>query len=168
MTPTWWLFVYGTLKRGLRYHDRFCGAMVSVTAAVTIGRLYDTPYGYPMMTMPARYQWLHGCADLARDMATQLTPPQFPARPNEEEQVIGELLQLPCEPHIMRDLDALEDFVPNRPSLYQRVLAPVWPLDGPPQAVWVYVTEARRIGADWQRMRAWPSEPWPGKPNRVR
>lgn len=164
VTDTWSLFVYGTLKRGLRYHDRFCSSMLAAKAAVTIGRLFDTPYGYPMMTMPARYHWIHGSSDLVRDMATRLTPPQLPAPPSEDDAVVGELLQLPCEPHIMRALDALEDFVPNQPSLYQRVLAPVWPLDGAPQVAWVYITAAQQIGADWQRMRSWPNEPWRSNP----
>lgn len=163
-TPTWSLFVYGTLKRGLRYHDRFCGAMVTATAAVTVGRLYDTPYGYPMMTMPARYQWLQGSADLTRDMATRFTPAQFPAKPDAAEQVVGELLQLPCAPHILRDLDGLEDFVPQQPSLYQRVLAPVWPEHGAPQTAWLYITAPHQIDADWQRMRAWPDQPWQQPP----
>ncbi|OQA87769.1 MAG: Gamma-L-glutamyl-butirosin B gamma-glutamyl cyclotransferase [bacterium ADurb.Bin236] len=43
------VFVYGTLKRGQRNHDRFCGDALTIESAVTTGRLYQTPYGFPAM-----------------------------------------------------------------------------------------------------------------------
>jgi len=43
------VFVYGTLKQGQRNHDHFCGDAHTIEPAVTTGRLYDTPYGFPAM-----------------------------------------------------------------------------------------------------------------------
>jgi gamma-glutamylcyclotransferase (GGCT)/AIG2-like uncharacterized protein YtfP len=46
------VFVYGTLKPGGRYHQRYCGqALEQALPAVTKGRLYNfAQWGYPAMT----------------------------------------------------------------------------------------------------------------------
>ena len=47
------VFVYGTLKPGGRYHQRYCGEFLTeaVTLVIALGHLYDFPQlGYPAMT----------------------------------------------------------------------------------------------------------------------
>lgn len=43
------IFVYGTLLKGESNHDRFCGDALTIEPAVTTGRLYHLPYGFPAM-----------------------------------------------------------------------------------------------------------------------
>ena len=43
------LFVYGTLMRGQANHDHFCADALTIEAAVTAGRLYHLPMGFPAM-----------------------------------------------------------------------------------------------------------------------
>ena len=43
------IFVYGTLLKGMGNHDRFCGDALTIESAVTTGRLYHLPYGFPAM-----------------------------------------------------------------------------------------------------------------------
>jgi gamma-glutamylcyclotransferase (GGCT)/AIG2-like uncharacterized protein YtfP len=51
MTPPTRVFVYGTLKPGERYHDRYCGRQVlTAQEALIYGELYDLPFGYPALT----------------------------------------------------------------------------------------------------------------------
>ena len=46
------VFVYGTLKPGEYYYDRYCAAkVVEAQAAFAYGQLFDLPLGYPAMTM---------------------------------------------------------------------------------------------------------------------
>jgi gamma-glutamylcyclotransferase (GGCT)/AIG2-like uncharacterized protein YtfP len=51
MTPPTRVFVYGTLKPGERYHDRYCaGHVFTAQEALIYGELYDLPFGYPALT----------------------------------------------------------------------------------------------------------------------
>jgi excisionase family DNA binding protein len=43
------VLVYGTLRRGMANHDRFCFDVLEVIPARTPGRLYALPYGFPAM-----------------------------------------------------------------------------------------------------------------------
>ncbi len=43
------VFVYGTLLSGMSNHDRYCGDALTIEPAVTTGRLYHLPYGFPAM-----------------------------------------------------------------------------------------------------------------------
>ncbi len=54
------VFVYGTLKPGGRYHQRYCDrALAEAIPAVTKGRLYSfAQWGYPAMT--AGEDWVKG------------------------------------------------------------------------------------------------------------
>lgn len=45
------IFVYGTLKKGFRNHDRFCGNAISIEPVTVNGRLYDTGWGFPAMQL---------------------------------------------------------------------------------------------------------------------
>lgn len=51
MTLSTRVFVYGTLKPGERYHDRYCaGHVFTAQEALIYGELYDLPFGYPALT----------------------------------------------------------------------------------------------------------------------
>lgn len=45
------IFVYGTLKKGFRNHDRFCGNAIGIEPATVNGILYDTGCGFPAMQL---------------------------------------------------------------------------------------------------------------------
>ncbi len=45
------IFVYGTLKKGGRNHDRFCGNAVGIEPATVNGKLCDTGWGFPAMQL---------------------------------------------------------------------------------------------------------------------
>jgi hypothetical protein len=67
------LFVYGTLKRGGRYHQRFCTGARTIERASTCGRLRTLPAGYPMLDVPRSSILADGTADPIADLATQQT-----------------------------------------------------------------------------------------------
>ncbi|MGB3298637.1 MAG: gamma-glutamylcyclotransferase family protein [Phormidesmis sp.] len=75
------VFVYGTLKPGGRYHQRYCSrALAQSLPAVVKGCLYDFPrWGYPAMT--SGEDWVKGyllvfcgtaavCGDILRQLDT--------------------------------------------------------------------------------------------------
>ena len=49
--PSVQVFVYGTLKRGGRYHTYCVGGVMTAEARVE-GLLYDLPEGYPAIVVP--------------------------------------------------------------------------------------------------------------------
>jgi len=91
------LFVYGTLMRGQVNHDRYCADALTIEPAVTIGRLYHLPMGYPAMID----------ADDGR--------------------VFGEVMTFPDLAAKLAILDHLEGYHPDDPehSLYLRRIRPV-------------------------------------------
>ncbi|MDY6796104.1 MAG: gamma-glutamylcyclotransferase family protein [Actinomycetota bacterium] len=46
------IFVYGTLKPGEKLFHHISHAIKEVVPAVIPGRLYDTPFGYPLLVNP--------------------------------------------------------------------------------------------------------------------
>lgn len=46
------VFVYGTLKPGEKLFHHICHAVKDVIPASIPGRLYDTPFGYPLLVNP--------------------------------------------------------------------------------------------------------------------
>ncbi|MEB3267144.1 MAG: gamma-glutamylcyclotransferase family protein [Leptolyngbya sp.] len=60
------IFVYGTLKPGETYHDRYCRPhLIQATAAQVEGRLYHLPMGYPALTLEPG--WVTGTLLQLRD-----------------------------------------------------------------------------------------------------
>jgi len=106
------VFVYGTLKRGFGNHHLVEDAE-EILEATTPGVLYDLPYGFPAMVLPE---------DAPRNQS------------DESPLVHGELCIYPEDelPEILRRLDFLEGYYPNRPesSLYLRILVKVQTPDG--------------------------------------
>lgn len=155
------VFVYGTLQRGERNHDHFCRGVVAIEPATVRGRLYDLPQGYPMLATPGEPLAIGTC-DAAADVAVQEQMAlQRPAESGRTEQLAdgdwesihGEILSFDDAEIRLPMLDELEDFHPEGPSLYRRVL--LHSEQG--QVVWTYVAPegrlppgAERIGPRWR------------------
>jgi len=132
------VLVYGTLRRGMANHDRFCFDIVDVIPAWTRGRLYALPYGFPAMV------------------------------PADDGRVIGELLFFPDPAAALHRLDHLEGFRPDGPCHYDRIVVEAHLLAGGETVrAWCYVygdgAAQRLVGAkvlaagDWARVD--PSRP---------
>ena len=121
------LFVYGTLKRGGQYHERFCAGALSIEPASVRGRLYALPAGYPVLVVPADTILAHGSGDAIADVARQGTHVTRAAVCEDAgwQDVHGELQTFDDPADRLAAIDALEDFHPGAPSLYLRVLLPV-------------------------------------------
>jgi gamma-glutamylcyclotransferase (GGCT)/AIG2-like uncharacterized protein YtfP len=121
------LFVYGTLKRGGRYHERLCGGALSIEPASVRGRLYTLPEGYPVLVVPPDMILANGSGDAIADVTRQETCVMPAASPEEAEwqDVHGELQTFDDPADRLAAIDALEGFHPGAPSLYLRVLLPV-------------------------------------------
>jgi len=118
------VFVYGTLKPGGRYYERYCGAYSpKAVRAVVRGRLFDFPHlGYPAMT------------DVETDVET-----------NGDSWVKGYLLIFSQPPrlcsNILRQLDRLEGYqsVGSAENDYERSQLDIFDLDYQRlQQAWVY------------------------------
>ncbi|AXG77720.1 gamma-glutamylcyclotransferase family protein [Streptomyces paludis] len=150
-------FVYGTLRPGGFYHDRFlAGRTVREEPALLAGALlYDGP-GYPYATEEARSRDATSRQTVSRETVTE------PPRPV----VVGELVT--AEParydELLAALDELEDYLaPGHPgNVYDRVARDVHLATGATARAWVYLAapriarelraSGRRIeGGDWMK-----------------
>jgi len=113
--------VYGTLMRGMRNHDRFCRDALTIEPAITTGRLYHLPYGFPAM---------------------------FDAS---DGQVFGEVMTFPDIEKTIEHLDWLEGYRPgNCSSHYIRVQKSVTILkSGSKIPAWVYIYPKTRLQPDY-------------------
>jgi gamma-glutamylcyclotransferase (GGCT)/AIG2-like uncharacterized protein YtfP len=138
------VFVYGTLKRGGRYHA-YCRGGLMVAEARVEGVLYDLLEGYPALVVPEATVLAVGTDDPAADareakrLARQhLTEPGPPT-------VHGELYAFDDPDDRLPALDALEEFLPEDPaSPYRRVLVPVLPVTGGVTPAWTYAARGPR------------------------
>lgn len=154
------LFVYGTLKRGERSHERFCSQASCIEPAWTWGRLYALPQGYPMLKAPPERILHHGTAELADDIVRHRDALPIDATeppPGDWHEISGELVTLPDDTALLAAIDAWEGFQPPQQQLYNRVLLPVylWSADAA-FAAWAYVAPggvlpSREVdcGASW-------------------
>ncbi|QIN80743.1 gamma-glutamylcyclotransferase [Rubrobacter marinus] len=134
------LFVYGTLKRGERNHDRFCAGFASVEEATVRGRIYDLPYGFPALVVPAEDVHAVGTADYVADANL---PHGARVRERAElpgwDSVHGELMTFGDPTERLPAVDGLERFRPGEEGFYTRVLVPVTPASsGEPVLAWAY------------------------------
>jgi gamma-glutamylcyclotransferase (GGCT)/AIG2-like uncharacterized protein YtfP len=148
------LFVYGTLKRGGRFHDRFCRDAVSIERATVRGRLRFLPAGYPMIDVAVSTILAEGTADPDADVATQERLDEQAAATRIDAaawpEVRGELMAFDDAAVRLPPIDALENFQPAAPrslSLYRRVLVPVTRETGGSVAAWTYVNASGRRAA---------------------
>ena len=139
------IVVYGTLKRGGRFHDEFCRDAIAIEEAQVLGQL-ETTGPYPILTVPASLILAVGTADPLADLATQdrirafadaadvLAPAHLvrtaamtsEGGPHAEwDWIQGEMITLAEPAARMPALDHLEGFKPGAASLYRRVLLPV-------------------------------------------
>jgi gamma-glutamylcyclotransferase (GGCT)/AIG2-like uncharacterized protein YtfP len=139
------LFVYGTLKRDFWNHDRFCRNTIDIKPATTWGRLYDLPAGYPALEVPESAILAHGTADPLADAATQAriadeiaNMPDQPRPLGDWDLIHGELVTFADPARDLPSIDRLEGFHPGQPSLYQRVILPVF-LGHEVQLCWSYI-----------------------------
>lgn len=150
------VFVYGTLKRGMWNHERFCAGAISIEDAVVRGRLYEMDCGLPVLQVPEADILAHGTADPCADVAAQARfEAEMAQRPDPRAKgrtrrgwglVRGELMTFDDPEERLPRLDRLEGYRPGGSSLYNRVLVPVFS-DGAPAAAWAYVG-----GEDLDRM----------------
>src|SRR4029453_14469484 len=65
-------FFYGTLKRGGRNHERYCGGALRVEDAWVRGDLYNLPrFGYPALVVPEESIFAFGTGDFVGDAEKQ-------------------------------------------------------------------------------------------------
>lgn len=119
------IFVYGTLKRGQRNHERYCRVALAVREATVRGRLYDLPFGFPALIVPKEDVLATGTGEYLSDAKVRS---HTQARPHELspdwDAVYGELLTFDDPEKRLPDLDTLEGFRPGKSGFYSRVLVP--------------------------------------------
>ena len=65
------MFFYGTLKRGERNHEHFCGGALRVKEGTVRGDLFDVHLGYPALVVPEESICAFGTGDYRRDAEEQ-------------------------------------------------------------------------------------------------
>jgi gamma-glutamylcyclotransferase (GGCT)/AIG2-like uncharacterized protein YtfP len=133
------VFVYGTLKRGERNHDRFCSGVLRVSDATIRGRLYDLPFGFPGLVVPEEHILAVGTTDYLADAEKQGASVPTAASIGEDT-VCGELFTFDDALDRLPALDGLEGFQPGETRLYRRVLIPAH-ADGGTRLAWAYAME---------------------------
>ena len=137
------MFFYGTLKRGQRNHERFCGGALGVGEAAVRGDVYDLPFGYPALVVPGESIRAFGTGDPTRDVEEQWRLGREPVVPwPEGPRVLGEIFAFDDPESRLPPLDRLEGFDPaDASSHYRRVLLPVETDEGSVPLAWAYAVE---------------------------
>src|SRR5215217_48725 len=135
------MFVYGTLKRGQRNHERFCSGALRVEEGAVRGKLYDLPlFGYPELVVPEESVRAFGTGDAARDTERQERLARGRPLTLEGPRVFGEIFFFDDAGSHLPAIDRLEGFDPAcASSHYRRVLLPVEPEEGRALLAWAYV-----------------------------
>ena len=138
------VFVYGTLRPGGRFHERYCRGVCAIEPASVRGRLEQLPAGYPMVTISASDVLARGSADALGDAATQAEWRERLTRettPTASGAVEGEVLSFDDPAERLPRLDHLEDFRATSGGLYDRVLVRARVTrTGLVVPAWIYVT----------------------------
>jgi gamma-glutamylcyclotransferase (GGCT)/AIG2-like uncharacterized protein YtfP len=113
--------------------------------ATVRGRLYDLPYGYPVLTVPEADIRATGTTDYLAD-AEKGRVAEAGSREGLSgwDTVYGEVLSFDDPGERLPALDALEGFRPGKKSFYRRVLIPAtlaW--TGKTVLVWAYAIESK-------------------------
>lgn len=153
------VFVYGTLMHGQANYRSFAAGSSWRFPAWLWGCLYDTGAGYPMLEIPAEHGLLP--SQLAHKDAESAASLQMPASQGFYP-VWGELMCFDDLAQRLPRLDALEDYRPGSPSLYDRVITKVMAFDGTaqlrPMFAWCYVRGALAPDSFLQRpIVRWPA-----------
>ena len=137
------MFFYGTLKRGERNHERFCGGALRGEEGTVRGEVYDLPFGYPALVVPRESIHAYGTGDFARDVEEQWRLGRGPVPLMEGPRVFGEIFAFDDPESRLPALDRLEGFHPtDASSHYRRVLLPVETNEGSVLLAWAYVVGA--------------------------
>ncbi|MCC5876421.1 MAG: gamma-glutamylcyclotransferase [Candidatus Sumerlaeia bacterium] len=138
------LFVYGTLKRGLANHDYLNGATF-VSSGHVVGTIWWLTAGIPIIRVPTKSIMVRGNhADPDDDIQRLKIVEQRPPRSHGAPLVDGEIFKLPREKFVqlLPRIDALEDFHGPESSVYIRVAVMAIPdieTGMEPLAAWTYV-----------------------------
>ena len=132
--------VYGTLKKGGKYHNHYCSKLLDFQPAQIVGKIYDLPQGYPAVQLSKDYLLEEGSLNYKRDLALDSVPETDTDYLNSNERVFGELFTFPAEEEILVQLDYLEGFHGDKSALYLRHRYPVFTENGV-EAAWVYHQE---------------------------
>ena len=136
------MFFYGTLKRGERNHERYCGGAIRVEEGTLRGDLYDVHLGYPALVVPEESIYAFGTGDFGRDAEEQQRLGQGQVPSLDGPRVFGEIFVFDDPESRLPDLDRLEGFDPaDASSHYRRVLLPVATDEGSGLLAWAYVVE---------------------------
>jgi gamma-glutamylcyclotransferase (GGCT)/AIG2-like uncharacterized protein YtfP len=136
------MFFYGTLKRGERNHERFCGGALSVEEGAVRGDVYDLPFGYPALVVPGVSIYAFGTGDFARDAEEQWRLGRELVSLPEGPRAFGEIFAFDDPETRLPAFDRLEGFDPaDASSHYRRVLLPVETNEGSVLLAWAYVVE---------------------------
>ena len=122
-SPNLQVFVYGTLKRGERNHERFCQNASRIEPATTRGSLYHLPFGFPGLAVDRGGVREFGSTDYLSDVFKQRSLPET-EKGTPDGLVHGELVSFP-DPNHLAALDSLEGYAPGENALYERILLPV-------------------------------------------
>ena len=136
------MFFYGTLKRGERNCERFCGGALRVEEGAVRGEVYDLPFGYPALVVPGESIHAIGTGDYARDAEEQWLFGRGPVPLMEGPRVFGEIFAFDDPKSRLPAIDGLEGFDPtDAANHYRRVLLPVETNGCSGLLAWAYVVE---------------------------
>ena len=137
------MFFYGTLKRGERNHERYCGGASRAEGAAVRGELYDLPFfGYPALAVPENSICGVGTGDPARDAEEQHRRGRGHLALPEGPRVFGEIFAFDDPVSRLPEIDRLEGFDPaDASSHFRRVLLPVETNEGTGLLAWAYVVK---------------------------
>jgi gamma-glutamylcyclotransferase (GGCT)/AIG2-like uncharacterized protein YtfP len=136
------MFFYGTLKRGERNHEHFCGGALSVEEGAVRGDLFDVHLGYPALVVPEESICAFGTGDYRSDAQEHQRLGRGQAPWLEGPRVFGEIFAFDDPESRLPAIDLLEGFDPaDTSSHYRRVLLPVETVEGSCLLAWAYVVE---------------------------
>ena len=134
------MFFYGTLKRGERNHERYCGGALGVEKGAVRGEVYDLPFGYPALVVPEESIHAFGTGDFTSDAQVQRRLDLGAVPSLEGPRVFGEIFAFDDPESRLPAIDRLEGFDPaDASSHYRRVLLPVETNEGSVTLAWAYV-----------------------------
>ncbi len=113
------LFVYGTLKRGYRNHQRFGAQARSIKPAVVWGRRYHLNAGFPALEVPEGLILTRGTADPPADARRQqeIDTLRFGRPTGDRDPIHGELVTFTDPQRDLPPMDRLEGFRPGGHSM---------------------------------------------------
>src|ERR687897_51859 len=106
------MFFYGTLKRGERNHECFCGGALRVEEGAVRGDLFDVHLGYPALVVPEESICAFGTGDYSRDAEEQQRLGRGQARLRGGPGVWGEFFVFEDREPRLPDRDRREGFAP--------------------------------------------------------